>query len=102
LPIVLPTISQGRTHVFHQYTIRTDRRDKLADHLKVNGISTAVYYPMPIHLQPAFAFLGYKAGALPEAEKAAAEVLTLPLFAGIKPDEIAYVCEHVRAFYQGK
>jgi len=102
LPIVLPSIPQGRTHVFHQYTIRTDRRDKLADHLKVNGVSTAVYYPVPIHLQPAFEFLGHKAGSYPKAEKASAEVLTLPLFAGIRPDEIEYVCEKVREFYKGK
>jgi dTDP-4-amino-4,6-dideoxygalactose transaminase len=102
LPIVLPNVPQGRTHVFHQYTIRTDRRDKLANYLKANGIATAVYYPVPIHLQPAFAFLGYNAGSFPEAEKASAEVLTLPLFAGIRPVEIEYICEHVREFYQGK
>jgi len=102
LPIILPSTPHGRTHVFHQYTIRTDRRDKLADHLKVNGVSTAVYYPVPIHLQPAFGFLGHQPGSFPEAEKAAAEVLTLPLFAGIRPDEIEYACDQVREFYKGK
>ncbi len=102
LPIVLPTIPQGRTHVFHQYTIRAEKRNELVEYLGSKGIASAIYYPVPIHLQPAFGFLGLKPGSFPEAEKAAAEVLTLPLFAGIKPDEIEYVCEHVRAFYQGK
>jgi dTDP-4-amino-4,6-dideoxygalactose transaminase len=102
LPVILPHVPHGRVHVYHQYTIRAENRDKLAEHLKANGIATAVYYPVPIHLQPAFAFLGHKPGSFPKAEKAAAEVLTLPLFAGITADEIAYICEKIREFYQGK
>jgi dTDP-4-amino-4,6-dideoxygalactose transaminase len=102
LPVELPHVPHGRVHVYHQYTVRAENRDKLSDYLKNAGIATAIYYPVPIHLQPAFEFLGHKPGSFPKAEKAAAEVLTLPLFAGIKPDEIEYICDKVKEFYKGK
>jgi len=100
LPIVLPITPPGRLHAYHQYTIRTPQRDKLFTHLHKAGISPAIYYPTPIHLQPAFSFLGLGAGSFPEAEKAAKEVITLPLFPGITVDEIDYVAEKVREFFK--
>lgn len=102
LPVVLPVVPDGRVHAFHQYTIRTEKRDELAAFLKKAGISVALYYPVPIHLQPAFEFLGLKEGSLPEAEKAAKEVLSLPIFPGITPEEIDYVGSKIEEFFKGK
>jgi dTDP-4-amino-4,6-dideoxygalactose transaminase len=78
--IVLPEVGGGRSCVFHQYAIRTDRRDELAGFLKKEGVPTMVYYPTPLHLQPAFGYLGGQAGDFSEAEGAAREVLCLPIY----------------------
>jgi len=86
-------------HIFHQYTIRTDRRDELREYLKENGIATAIHYPRPLHLQPAFAYLGYKEGDFPVAERAAKEVLSLPVFPEMRDDEIDYVIQTIRRFF---
>ena len=75
----VPTVASGNTHVYAQYTIRVPDRDKLADHLKSQGIPSAVYYPKCLHEQPVFAGLGYKWGDFPESEKASREVLSLPM-----------------------
>jgi dTDP-4-amino-4,6-dideoxygalactose transaminase len=80
LPIRGPVRAAGCHHVFNQYTVRAERRDELAEHLRRQGIGCRVYYPLPLHLQPCFAELGYKRGDLPEAERAAAEVLSLPMY----------------------
>ena len=68
------------SHVFHQYTLRTKFRDRLRKHLKERGIPTRIYYPLPLHLQPAFKYLKYKRGDFPQAERAAKEVLSLPIY----------------------
>jgi len=78
--IKVPEILPDRTHTFHQYTIRTKHRDRLKKYLEKNGIPTMIYYPIPLHLQPAFKYLGYKKGDFPEAEKASKEVLSLPIY----------------------
>ena len=88
LPLVLPTERPGATHVFHQYTIRTHRRDALAAHLAAAGIGTACHYPLPIPAQPMFRDLGYDATSFPAAWAAAREVLSLPCFPELRPDEI--------------
>ncbi len=77
-----PFVASNRTHVFHQYTIRVNKqkRDKLIDYLKQQDIPTAIYYLLPLHLQPSMKFLGYKKGDFPVAEKAAREVLSLPIY----------------------
>jgi len=75
-----PNDKNGFTHVFHQYTIRDKRRDVIRERLREEGVSSMVYYPVPLHLQPALKFLGYKEGDLPAAEKAAKEVLSLPIY----------------------
>src|SRR5439155_13710708 len=78
--IRLPTIDRANESIFNQFTIRAERRDALQARLKEKGIGSAIYYPLPLHLQPCFAHLGYKAGAYPESERAAREVLSLPIY----------------------
>ena len=85
--ITPPVTDEANEHVFHQYTIRSDRRDALAARLKERGIGCAVYYPKPLHLQPCFAPLGYRVGQFPQAERAAAEVLSLPVYPELTADQ---------------
>jgi dTDP-4-amino-4,6-dideoxygalactose transaminase len=101
LPVVLPAERPGATHVFHQYTIRTHRRDALAAHLAAAGIGTACHYPLPIPAQPLFQELGYDASPFPAAWAAAREVLSLPCFPELRPDEIDAVIAAVRTFFEG-
>ena len=93
-----PFIPEGYEHVFHQYTIRVERRDALVQILKERKIGSAVYYPVPLHLQPLYAPLGHKAGDFPHAEHAALEVLSLPMFPELRSEQIARVAEAVSEF----
>ena len=86
-------------HVFHQYVIRAERRDELRNFLADRKIGTEVYYPIPLHLQPAFAYLGYDVGDLPESERAAREVLALPMFPELTEGEQKCVVEAISDFY---
>jgi dTDP-4-amino-4,6-dideoxygalactose transaminase len=86
-------------HVFHQYVIRAERRDELRKFLGDRKIGTEVYYPIPLHLQPCFAYLGYSAGDLPESERAAGEVLALPMFPELTEAEQKCVVEAIAEFY---
>lgn len=86
-------------HVFHQYVIRAARRDELRKFLGDRKIGTEVYYPIPLHLQPCFAYLGYSAGDLPESERAAREVLALPMFPELTEAEQERVVESIAEFY---
>jgi len=86
-------------HAVHQYVIRADRRDALRDFLRSRKIGTEVYYPLPLHLQPIFAYLGYKVGDLPESEHAANEVLALPMFPELTHEEIEAVVAAIADFY---
>jgi dTDP-4-amino-4,6-dideoxygalactose transaminase len=86
-------------HVFHQYVIRAHRRDELRMFLADRKIGTEVYYPLPLHLQPCFAYLGYSAGDLPESERAAGEVLALPMFPELTEAEQKWVVESMAEFY---
>ncbi len=92
-------LQEGSTHVFHQYVVRAQRRDGLADHLKVNGIGHAIYYPIPLHMQKAFGFLGYRPGAFPVAESLSTEVLALPIFPGLTDQEQDEVVGRMVEFY---
>jgi len=98
--ITTPPRLRGRTHIFHQYTIRVagGRRDALQKHLKDREIGTEVYYPLPLHLQDCFLSLGYKPGDLPESERASQEVLSLPIFPEITPEEQDWVVQSIREF----
>jgi dTDP-4-amino-4,6-dideoxygalactose transaminase len=86
-------------HVFHQYVIRAQRRDELRKFLADRKIGSEVYYPLPLHLQPVFSYLGLKAGDMPVAEQAAREVLALPMFPELTEGEIQWVVESIAEFY---
>jgi dTDP-4-amino-4,6-dideoxygalactose transaminase len=98
-PIQLPQTSRQAHHVFHQYVVRAYRRDELREFLTARQIGTEIYYPIPLHLQPCFVYLGYRAGDLPEAERAAKEVLALPMFPELTEDEQRRVVASVADFY---
>jgi dTDP-4-amino-4,6-dideoxygalactose transaminase len=85
--VVLPWVDPRATHVFHQYVIRVPRRDQIREFLGARGISSEIYYPVPLHQQAAFRHLVYKEGSFPESERAAREVLALPIFPELRPDE---------------
>ncbi|HET7873709.1 MAG TPA: DegT/DnrJ/EryC1/StrS family aminotransferase [Terriglobales bacterium] len=95
---LLKTLPQAE-HIFHQYVIRVARRDELRDFLKNRGIGTEIYYPVPLHLQQCLAYLGYAPGELPEAERAATDVLALPMFPELEHEEQRYVVETLAEFY---
>jgi dTDP-4-amino-4,6-dideoxygalactose transaminase len=96
--VVAPVAEPHCLHVYHQYVIRSRKRDDLADYLKQRGVDTAVYYPVPLHLQKCFAHLGCKEGDLPESERAARETLALPIFPEMTQEEMDYVVQCIREF----
>ncbi|TET39516.1 MAG: DegT/DnrJ/EryC1/StrS family aminotransferase [Planctomycetota bacterium] len=99
LPLQIPRVLPAAEHVYHLYTIRTPRRDKLQKFLNGRGIGCCVYYPLPLHLQPCFASLGYEEGDFPEAELASREVLNLPCYPYLSDTEHEEVIEAVRDFF---
>jgi dTDP-4-amino-4,6-dideoxygalactose transaminase len=99
IPVGLLGRSPQAKHVFHQYVIRAQRRDELRQFLAEHKIGSEIYYPLPLHLQPVFSYLGLKTGDLPVAEKAAQEVLALPMFPELAEDEIRLVVARIADFY---
>ncbi|HUA24717.1 MAG TPA: DegT/DnrJ/EryC1/StrS family aminotransferase [Steroidobacteraceae bacterium] len=97
--VATPVRSRGGRHVWNQYVIRVQRRDELRQHLTAAGVGTEVYYPIPLHLQQCFTYLGYRSGQLPEAERAAREVLALPVFPELLPAQIDHVTGTIQHFY---
>jgi UDP-2-acetamido-2-deoxy-ribo-hexuluronate aminotransferase len=98
-PVTTPYISPDGEHIFHQYTLRAPRRDDLANHLKAKGIPHAIYYPVPLHLQKAFAMSGGKPGDYPVAEQAAREVLSLPMHTELNEEQQVYITNAIKEFY---
>ena len=98
-PIQLPPTAAQAHHVYHQYVVRAYRRDELREFLTARKIGTEVYYPIPLHLQPCFVYLGYRQGDFPEAERAAREVLALPMFPELTEDEQRWVVTSIADFY---
>ena len=88
----------GSFNVYHQYVIHSEKRDALMNYLKDNEISTIIHYPIPPHLQKAYEYLGYRKGDLPIAERYADEVLSLPMYNGMKDEEQSYVIEKLNSF----
>ncbi|MDQ6717164.1 MAG: DegT/DnrJ/EryC1/StrS family aminotransferase [Gemmatimonadota bacterium] len=95
----IPTVEAANESIYNQYTLRVNNRDGLQAHLKTAGIGNSVYYPLPLHLQPCFAYLGYKQGAFPESERASAEVLSLPVYPELTQSQLDEVIGAVRGFY---
>jgi dTDP-4-amino-4,6-dideoxygalactose transaminase len=97
--IVLPVEPEGMLHVYNQFVIRTPQRDQLKEHLRNSGIPTEIYYPSPLHLQPAFDALGYGPGAFPQSEEASQHVLALPVFPRMTEEQQKIVVESVAQFF---
>jgi dTDP-4-amino-4,6-dideoxygalactose transaminase len=99
MPGVMPPFApEGYAHVFHQYTIRVENRDALHLALSERKIGSAVYYPVPLHLQPIYTSLGHKVGDFPHSERAAKEVLSLPMYPELRDDQIARVADAISDF----
>lgn len=96
--IKIPVISPFTNHIFHQYTIRVENRDRLADYLNSKGIPFGVYYPIPLHQQPAYKNLGGKSFKLPISEKASKEVISLPMYPELTIEEMDYITNAILEF----
>ena len=96
--VIKPYVAGYAEHVWHIFAIRSQRRNELQKYLKDNGIGTVIHYPIPMHLQPAYSDLGFKEGDFPVAEKIANEVLSIPMWYGMKDEEIQYVIDKINAW----
>lgn len=96
--VKIPRMVENTSCVHHLYVIGVEKRDELQEYLKQNGIMTGLHYPVPLHLQQAYAALGYHRGDFPMAEKAADTILSLPMFPELTEQQIHYVCDHIKAF----
>jgi dTDP-4-amino-4,6-dideoxygalactose transaminase len=97
--IILPSIAPGATSVFHLFVIRTQKRDALQQYLTENGVGTLIHYPVPPHLQQAYADMNYKQGDFPLAEEIAKTCLSLPMFPGLTAEQVTQVCNTIKQFY---
>ncbi len=94
-----PVTPEGYTHIFNQYVIRVKERDTLREHLNSCGIGTEIYYPVPLHLQECYGYLGYSQGSMPESESAADTTLALPIFSELTSDMQEYVVDSIAGFF---
>ncbi|MGH8231131.1 MAG: DegT/DnrJ/EryC1/StrS family aminotransferase, partial [Steroidobacteraceae bacterium] len=97
--IQTPATTHGYAHTWNQYVIRAPGRDELRKFLDEQGVGSEIYYPIPLHLQRCFAYLGYRDGDFPAAERAARETLALPIYPELEPNELQYVIDRIAAFY---
>jgi dTDP-4-amino-4,6-dideoxygalactose transaminase len=97
--VVTPFVDPNNVSIFNQYTLRVERRDELQAFLAARKIGNSIYYPLPLHLQPCFAYLGYKEGALPESERASKEVISLPIYPELTRTQQDEVIDAIRDFY---
>jgi UDP-2-acetamido-2-deoxy-ribo-hexuluronate aminotransferase len=95
-----PKVAEGNKPVYYVFNILVSRRDELQAYLKERGIGTSVYYPIPLHLQKCFEYLGYKKGDFPVAEKICDQILALPIFPELTDDEVDYVCDAIESFFK--
>jgi dTDP-4-amino-4,6-dideoxygalactose transaminase len=98
-PLRVPFIRENTRHIFHQYVVGVpEHRDALIEHLRAHGVGVKIYYPVPLHLQECFGYLGYEAGALPSAERAARETLALPIYPELRLEQQQYVVDVISRF----
>ena len=97
--VILPRAAVPGRHIFNQYVVRAENRDALKNHLTARNIGTEIYYPVPLHLQGCFAYLGHKDGDFPESERAAKETLALPIYPELIPAQLDHVVASVAEFY---
>ena len=102
MPIILPNENKNEFNTYHLFVIQTNLRDKLQSFLKKKGIETGIHYPIPIHLQPAAKKLGYKRGDFKNTEKQAKSILSLPINEFLKKNEIIYICDMIKIFFNEK
>jgi dTDP-4-amino-4,6-dideoxygalactose transaminase len=98
--VSLPTLGDGRSHVFNQYVIRVQQRDGLKQYLDKEGIQTAIYYPLPLHLLPCFSYLGYHSGDFPNSELVASQVLALPMYPELTSEHQEAVAQKITEFFR--
>ena len=98
--VSLPVVEPFNYHVYNQYTIRTNQRDQLSAYLTKQGIGNKIYYPVPLHLQECYQVLGYEKGQLPASEQAAQEVLSLPIYPELSSEQMNYVVQTIRNFFE--
>ena len=97
--VILPRAASYQTrHIYNQFVIQFDRRDELRSHLQKNGVGSEIYYPLPLHLQPCFAYLGYKVGDFPVSENLAQTSLALPIYPELEREDIEYIARMINAF----
>lgn len=100
--IKTPREFMERKNTYHLYVIRAKHRNKLLKYLQTNGIYAQIHYPIPLHIQKAYVHLNYKNGDLPNAEKIATEIISLPLYPELRKSQIDYICSHIKSFYEKK
>lgn len=100
LPVELPVTAPGNTHVYHVYAILAQQRDALQKHLADTGVSTIIYYPVPLHLQKVYADMGLKAGDHPVAEAVSKKILPLPMYPELTDAQVDYVIAQIRSFFK--
>ena len=96
--IIKPEVQEGSTSVWHQYVVRTEKRDEFEEYLKENDIITTIHYPIPPHLSKAYAYMNIKEGSFPMTEKYAKEMLSLPIYNGMTDDEVKYVVDVINKY----
>ena len=94
-----PVIAEGNESIYNQYTLRVENREELQAYLGEAGIGSAIYYPLCMHEQKCFSYLGHKAGDFPIAEQAASEVLSIPIYPELSEDQLGHVVETIKSFY---
>lgn len=102
LSLKVPFVAEGNTHIYHQYILRLNSSSRrLIAHLKEKGIDARVYYPLPLHLQRCFKYLGYKRGDFPASEKASQQTLAIPVYPDLARHEMDYIVDAIRGFFNG-
>lgn len=98
--VKLPVIKGEQKHVYYVFNIIAEKRDELTEYLKKNEIGYSIYYPMPLHLQKSFQYLGYKKGDFPVAERVSEKIIALPIYPEMTTDEVEFVCDTIKSFYR--